>query len=571
MFEGIQVRYRMVKKLYPFWKKDGILWGILFCLKLLMLVPGIISPLVVEMFINKVLCCKNISNFFPIVIIYIALYFFETMLIIVHRNLDNYLFNKISFDIKCELWNIYLEMPTDLLCSFSKNDLKQRVDLDVDLLKYFIILQIFDYICYWSSTLIIVPILIYKNIYIALISLISITVLFSLINSCNKKLYRKSEQYRKRKDCNNDWMQHDLSQWKEIKIKTYEDIETNIFSKKNHLCNNLVASLKETATKINIISSINKDLINNIIIYVIGAVLFYHQKITVGALIAVISFYAKISDNIRKIIETNIELENNLPSINRVLEIIEYKKTISNNLIMNEVTNVQWNIKNISFQYESNLNFVIENFSCMIFEGEKISIRGESGCGKSTLVKLLIKGIQPQVGEVLFYNQNIKKIAEKQIFEKINYVPQDNCLINGSIRENLLLANPNATDKDMEDVCSKSCILKDINKMELGFYTKIGDNGTKLSGGQKQLLTIAKVLLNKKDILILDESLSQVDGKVRQVVWRNLLEEFTNKTIICITHEKNINKEFDKHIVFEKNEAGYVCVIEENERYVHRN
>lgn len=566
MFEGIKVRYKMVKKLYPFLKNDKLLWGILFLLKILMLAPGVITPLVLEVFINKVLSCKNINYFFIIAIIYIVLYLFETLLIIIHRNLDNYLFNKISFEIKCQLWDIFLEMPTDLYFSFGKNDLKQRVDLDVDLLKYFIIWQIFDYFCYWTSIFIIAPILIYKNIYIALFSLISIAVLFCFINSWNKKLHNKAEQYRKKKDCKTDWMQYDLSQWKEIKIKAFEDIETDIFSKKDNYCNDLAASQKETATKINILSSVNKDLINSIVIYIVGAIFFCYQKITIGELIAIVSFYSKISDSIRNIIETNIELENNLPSINRVLDIIEYKKNVPNNLVINEGNNIQWDVKNICFQYEPKLNYVLENFSCTILEGEKINIRGESGCGKSTLAKLLIKGVQPQIGNVFFYNQNINQIIEKQIFDKVNYVSQDSSLINGTIRQNLLLANPSASDDEMKEACRKCCIIEDINKMDSGLYTKIGENGIKLSGGQKQLLAIAKVLLNKKEILILDESLSQVDGKVRHVVWNNLSKEFKNKTIICITHENNINEEFDKQIVFKRSDVGYACTIEENER-----
>ena len=96
MFEGIKVRFKTVKKLYPFLKKDKLLWGVLFLLKILMLAPGIITPLVLEIFINKVLNCKNIYYFFVIVIIYIILYLFETLLMIIHRNLDNYLFNKMS-------------------------------------------------------------------------------------------------------------------------------------------------------------------------------------------------------------------------------------------------------------------------------------------------------------------------------------------------------------------------------------------------------------------------------------------------------------------------------------------
>ena len=565
MFEGIKVRFKTVKKLYPFLKKDKLLWGVLFLLKILMLAPGIITPLVLEIFINKVLNCKNIYYFFVIVIIYIILYLFETLLMIIHRNLDNYLFNKMSFEIKCQLWDIFLEMPIDLLFSFEKNDLKQRVDLDVDLLKYFIIWQIFDYFCYWCSIFIVVPILIYKNIYIALFCFVSITILFGIINSWNKKLHIKAEQYRKKKDCKTDWMQYDLSQWKEIKIKAFEDVETEIFSKKDNCCNDLVKSQKKMATKINILSSINKDLINSIAIYIVGAIFFWYQKMTIGELIAIVSFYSKISDNICNIIETNIELENNLPSINRVLDVIEYKKNNSNNLIPNERKNIQWDIKNICFQYESKSNKILEKFSCTILEGEKIIIRGESGCGKSTLVKLLIKGVQPQVGDVFFYNQNINEFMEKQIFDRINYVAQDNSLINGTIRQNLQLANPSATDDEMKEACRKSCIIDVINKMDMGLYTKIGENGMRLSGGQKQLLTIAKVLLNKKEILILDEALSQVDGKIRHVVWSNLSKEFKNKTIICITHENNIIEEFDKHITFKRSDGGYACIIEKYE------
>ena len=175
-----------------------------------------------------------------------------------------------------------------------------------------------------------------------------------------------------------------------------------------------------------------------------------------------------------------------------------------------------------------------------IKSGEKLTIVGLSGSGKSTLMKLLVNYFDVSNGEILINNLNILNISKKQLRSFINYVPQIPYTFSGTIKENLLLGNRTTiTEKDIVTACKTAMIHDDIMHLPLGYNSKLDENATTFSGGQKQRLTIARALLSPAKVLIFDESTSGLDVLTEEKLIKNLMA-LSSKTIIFIAHRLSI-------------------------------
>jgi ABC-type multidrug transport system fused ATPase/permease subunit len=210
-------------------------------------------------------------------------------------------------------------------------------------------------------------------------------------------------------------------------------------------------------------------------------------------------------------------------------------------------------VKNISFSYIEG-HPVLKNMSFEIKKGDHIAVVGKTGCGKTTLAKLLVGLYKTDSGEISFDGVDIEQIGKKSLYNLIGMVMQDNYLFNMSIRDNLLLANEDASEVDLVEACKKANIYDYIMSLPDGFDTEIGERGVKLSGGQKQRISIAAALLKNPKILILDEATSSLDklseGAINDAI-NNISEEVT---VIAITHKPATALKAEKVVVIEDGE-----------------
>jgi ATP-binding cassette subfamily B protein len=192
------------------------------------------------------------------------------------------------------------------------------------------------------------------------------------------------------------------------------------------------------------------------------------------------------------------------------------------------------NFKNITFAYEQEK--VIDNLILEIKAGEVFALVGETGAGKSTLAKLLARLYDPDQGELLLGGISIKEIPINILRQKIAVVPQNVFLFDTTILENIRYAAPQATQAEVEAICKKINAHQFIQKMPAGYQTEVGENGVKLSGGQKQLLSFARAMLVDPEILILDEATSSVDLYTEKMIQEAMDELLAGRTVLMIAH-----------------------------------
>jgi len=235
----------------------------------------------------------------------------------------------------------------------------------------------------------------------------------------------------------------------------------------------------------------------------------------------------------------------------RINEFLFTEPEIQSTTSKNVQLNGQIVFKNVHFSYKDSGIQAIKNFNLKINAGEKVALVGKTGCGKTTLINLMLRIYDIDEGELLIDNEHIDKISLESIRSGIAYVPQDVFLFSDTIINNINFGLKNIDFENIKASATAACVHSEIEKFKYKYATMVGERGVTLSGGQKQRISIARALLKKSNILILDDSLSAVDANTEKKIFNNLKTNWKNKTVIFVTHRAFALEEFDKVVMLE--------------------
>jgi ATP-binding cassette subfamily B protein len=216
--------------------------------------------------------------------------------------------------------------------------------------------------------------------------------------------------------------------------------------------------------------------------------------------------------------------------------------------------------RQVTFRHKSAQSPALQNIQFTVSKGETIAFVGPSGSGKTTLVKLLVGLYQPTQGSLLFNNITGGRIDLRELREKIGFVTQDTQLFAGTIKENLLFVKPDATDNEIEAALHKASCDKLLARAEKGIHTLIGENGIKISGGEKQRLSIARSLLREPELLVMDEATSALDSLTEQEITETVkqLNSEGNRITILIAHRLSTIMHADRIVVLEQGQIAEI-------------
>jgi subfamily B ATP-binding cassette protein MsbA len=270
--------------------------------------------------------------------------------------------------------------------------------------------------------------------------------------------------------------------------------------------------------------------------------------------IAFIALAYTILTPAKAISKASYQVKSGLAAAERVFDVLEVENTITDKENAQSKTSFDTsiNIENINFKYEE--ENILKNFSLEVPKGKTVALVGQSGSGKSTIANLLTRFYDVQEGSVKIDGTNIKDLTIESLRGLMGLVTQDSILFNDTIKNNILLGNPNASDDEIMAALKIANAYEFVMDLPNGIETNIGDSGGKLSGGQKQRLSIARAVLKNPPIMILDEATSALDTeseKFVQVALENMME---NRTSIVIAHRLSTIQKADKIVVMHKGE-----------------
>jgi len=274
-------------------------------------------------------------------------------------------------------------------------------------------------------------------------------------------------------------------------------------------------------------------------------------EITVGELILFQALMFAFLRPINVLIELLPQLLKSLGSFDKIMEVINMQEeNLDGQTPDYDFKEIA--IKNLNFRYLSNFNHkVLNGINLNIKAGEKIGIVGHTGCGKTTLCHLLVKFYEVDDHQIFFNGVDINKLSTTALRDQIGIVQQNVHIFASSIKENLLIAKPDATDEQIFEALAFAEAKSFVDELPQGIHTFVGERGIKLSGGQKQRISIARIFLQNPKILILDESTSALDNETEKNIQLTLDKLKKNRTIITVAHRLTTIKNSDKIIVLD--------------------
>jgi len=368
-----------------------------------------------------------------------------------------------------------------------------------------------------------------------------------------KKLLETQRKVRKLHGELNSKIENSLSGIRLTKAYNNEDFEVDRFQDVNEMYAN---SSKEAYKEMAIFHVGNEFLILilNLLVLVLGGIFVYYGRIDYVDLFTYFLYINFLVKPINRLISMMQQIQQGTAGFERFYQIMGIEPKIKSNDGAIQLVNPVGNIKfdNVNFSYNNGELRVLKNFNLDIKPGEKIGLIGETGVGKSTISKLIPRFYDVDSGSISIDGVNIKDYDVYSLRRAIGHVQQDVFIFYGTLRDNILYGNPEASDEEVIEAAKRANIHKYIKDLPDGYMTYTGEKGVKLSGGQKQRIAIARLFLKKPKIVVLDEATSALDNVTERLIQSAFDDLVKEKTAIVIAHRLSTIQNSDRIIVLGK-------------------
>ena len=402
-----------------------------------------------------------------------------------------------------------------------------------------------------SLTLIaLIGVMVYQNWKLTLFALIMMPLAAGLAKSLGKRIGKAVSEAGEISGQLTAHLSEILKASKMIRIYQKEDDE---YEKSKYIISKMV----NKAAKISSIIVRATPLMEILTGFMIAGFIFFSGSLISSGELQVNQFFSFLAammlayQPIRSLATINMVVFSGAAGAKRIYNVIDQPIKISDDKNFLDLKLSEGSIKfsNVSFKYENSNDRAIKDINLAIKGGSMAAFVGHSGAGKSTIINLLPRFYDPQNGEIFIDEQNTRSVNLNSLRRSISLVSQDVILFDSSVRENILYANKDASEKEFLESCKFAAAEEFINELPQKYETLIGENGVRLSGGQKQRLSIARAILKKSPIILLDEATSSLDAESEEVVQSAIKNLTKNKTTLVIAHRLSTIHNADKIFV----------------------
>ncbi len=311
-----------------------------------------------------------------------------------------------------------------------------------------------------------------------------------------------------------------------------------------------IKGAKYNATRSSLSSAIQWSVI--VFTLVVGS-FFVHMGITdLGTVVFIVLMQSQINNDILQVTNLYQQLQHATVAATRVKDILDHpdESIRDNKTIPNVSADVAIEFQHVTVSYVQDMP-VLKDISLSVKNGERIAIVGGSGGGKTTLIKTIMEFAEVNKGTIALYGHPLEQYSQTTVRELFAYVPQNCYLLDGTIRENIVCGNVNATEEAIQNAVYDAGLKELIDNLPLGMDTRVGEHGAQLSGGQRQRIAIARAMIKDASLLLLDEATSALDGESEQIIQKALEQLMRGRTAIIIAHRLSTIQNADRIIVIE--------------------
>ena len=407
-----------------------------------------------------------------------------------------------------------------------------------------------------SLTLIgLLTVMFYQNGKLALIAITMIPLASFAAKNLGKRIGKVSTEAQVESGILNSHLIEVFKNHKIIKIFQQEE-------KENQRIKDFINNLKEKSKKISIIFVRATPVMEMLTGIMIALLIYFAAQLILKEELEINNFFSFLAammlayQPVRSLATLNMAIGQGLSASKRILPIIDLKNEIIENKEEADIEIIDGNIKfeNVSFNYKNNdpKNNVLNSINLEILGGKMNALVGHSGAGKSTILNLIPKFFNCTKGDILIDNQSIYTSSTNSLRKNMSLVSQDTTLFDDTIKNNIAYANSSATDDEIVDAAKNAFADEFIDRLPNKYDTRIGENGVRLSGGEKQRLSIARAILKKTPIILLDEATSSLDSETENKIQKGLSFLTQNKTTLVIAHRLSTILNSEKIFVIDK-------------------
>ncbi len=550
----MQVLNRLFRLLTPYWKTISISAILLVGRAGLELIP----PLFQKEIIDEVITARNLTYLGVMITALVGTYALNQLVQIGDNYVRHALGERFIFDLRVRLYAYLQKMSLSFFERTSTGELMSRVTNDLSALENFVThgsaLTAVDLMRLIGGAVILF-VLDYR---LAALVMVPIPILALALRHYNTKIRPVYRRVRARLGDINAKLQDNLSGIRVIQAFAREDLEYSRFSKESERYYHArVKGIRYWSIFFPAIRFFGA--MGAVIVLGVGSVMVVKDQLTIGTMVAFLSYITSIYDPINRLTEVDNIFQEAIAAGERIFELLDHTTDVKDapDAIDLPVIRGEMRFDQVHFQYGSG-DQVLHDISFTMAPGEMVALVGPSGAGKTSIANLICRFYDPVKGRVTVDGRDLRDIKLASLRRQVGVVLQDSFLFNNSIAENLYYGKPDATEDELMAAARAANAHDFIMQLPEGYATEIGERGVKLSGGQKQRLALARAILADPRILILDEATSSVDAEAEYLIQQALERVLKGRTALVIAHRLSTVRNADKIIVLNRGRIAEV-------------
>lgn len=527
---------RIFSYLIPYWKQMIIVLGCILVSSVLNLLPSVLTGLIID----EGLIARNMKILIILILVSLGVSLGANLIGVAENYLNNWIAQHITYDMRNKMYKHLQQMSQGFFTSNNQGDIITRMTSDISGVER-VVTSTFTSILSNSITLSAAIVIMYRENWLLATVGVLVIPLFTIPTRWAGK--NRWELTREAQECNdeiNGILNETLSVSGQLLVKLFgrETYEYNRYQKTNYrmIRLNIKESMAGRWFRV-VISTFSS--VGPMLLYFVGGILMmrYDASLTVGDITVLVALLGKMYGPVNSLLNIQVEWIRSMALFTRIFEYFDMPVEIKNaqNAVVPLKAEGNVEFRHVGFSYDAERK-ILRDVNFKLESGNSIAIVGPSGSGKSTLINLIPRLYDASEGQVTFDGIDVKNLDLNFLRENIGIVSQETYLFNGTIRENLLYAKPDATESELIEACKKANIYEFIEKQEKGLDTMVGNRGLKLSGGEKQRISIARVLLKNPVLFIFDEATASLDSISESKIQEAIDPIIHSRTSILIAH-----------------------------------